>query len=305
MKKVCVVGSINTDMVVRAKTIPRPGETLLGEQFVVVQGGKGANQAVAAARQGADVLFISRVGCDSFAENALRSLQNDGINIEFVKKDERAPTGVALITLSAEGENAIVVAPGANSLVSVEDVTRARELVAASDVVLAQLEVPLAAVEAAFKIARAAGKTTILNPAPAQTLSDELLSQVLILTPNETEVEVLTGIKVTAAESAKAAALSLHARGVKTVIITLGEKGAFVSSEGTSELVPTRRAKVVDTTAAGDVFSGVLAAALAEDLDLLTAVRRACGAASLSVEKLGAQTSIPYADTLKKRDTVP
>jgi ribokinase len=299
MGKVLVVGSFNLDLVVRTEKIPRPGETVLGGGFFTAHGGKGANQAVASARMGAQVSFVARVGKDSAGDAALKSLGEDAIDTRFISRDPKEPTGTAMIILSQEGENCIVVASGANHGLSVECVSSAFEEAAHCDVVLVQLETPLEGVAAMLGHAQALGKITILNPAPARTLPDAVLKSVSILTPNETEAEILTGVRVTDIEQAGKAAAILHARGVGTVIITLGEKGAFVSSLGEkAELIPTQKVTVVDTTAAGDVFSGALAAALSEKKPLAQAVKQALAAASLSVTRLGAQPSIPYWEEL-------
>lgn len=289
------------DLVVRTDKIPKPGETVLGSEFFTAHGGKGANQAVAAARLGSDVTFVCRIGDDTAGASALKSFTDDGINARHVTRDAKEPTGTAMIILSREGQNSIVVAPGANSSLSDECVEAAFDDVRHTDVVLAQLETPLSGVEKVLKHAHQSGKITILNPAPARALPDSLLKSVSILTPNESEAETLTGIAVTDASSAEKAAEALHRRGVATVIITLGEKGAYVShrvlgdsSQNYAKLIPTRKVDVVDTTAAGDVFSGALATALAEKRSLFDAVGFACEAASISVARLGAQPSIPY-----------
>jgi ribokinase len=292
-KPVVVVGSSNTDMIIKLDRIPRPGETILGGEFVTAAGGKGANQAVAAARAGGRVSFIARVGQDVFGDQAVAGFVKDRIDVEHVARDKAAPSGVALIFVARDGENSIAVASGANARLSPADVKKARKLIASAAVLVMQLETPLATVQAAAETAAKAGVSVILNPAPAQPLPDELLRLVSILTPNETEAELLTGIKVDDEVSAGQAADLLLARGVQTVVITLGPRGAFVATEGLRKLIPGFQMQAVDTTAAGDVFNGVLAVALAEGQTLEQAVRFANAAAAISVTRMGAQPSAP------------
>ncbi len=292
-KPIVVVGSSNTDMIIQLDRIPRPGETILGGQFLIAPGGKGANQAVAAARAGGRVSFIARVGQDVFGDQAVAGFVKDRIDVEHVARDKAAPSGVALIFVARDGENSIAVASGANGRLAPADVKKARKLIASAAVVVMQLETPLATVQAAAEIAAKAGVSVILNPAPAQPLPDELLRLVSILTPNETEAELLTGIKIDDMVSAGQAADLLFARGVQKVVITLGQRGAFVATEGLRKLIPGFQMQAVDTTAAGDVFNGVLAVALAEGQTLEQAVRFANAAAAISVTRMGAQPSAP------------
>ena len=292
-RRIVVVGSSNTDLIIKLDRLPRPGETLLGGAFLTAAGGKGANQAVGAARAGGEVTFIARIGPDSFGAQAVAGWVKDGINVDHVARDDTRPSGVAFIFVARRGENMIAVASGANGRLSPGQVKAAGPLFRGARVLLLQLETPLATVSAAAGLAAAAGARVILNPAPARPLPDRLLRRVAILTPNETEAELLTGIKVDSDAAAGRAADRLRARGVQTVIITLGAHGAFVVGGGCRQRVPGFRVKALDTTAAGDIFNGALAVALAEDQPLLGAVRFANAAAALSVTRLGAQPSAP------------
>jgi ribokinase len=297
---IVVVGSSNTDMVIQLDRIPRPGETILGGKFVMAAGGKGANQAVAAARAGGDVTLVARVGKDIFGDEALSGFEKDGICVEHIRRDKESPSGVALIFVAAGGENSIAVASGANSRLSPADVQKARKAISSASMLVMQLETPLATVQAAAEIAAKAEVPIILNPAPACPLPDDLLRLVSILTPNETEAELLTGVKVIDDASAQKAADCLLARGVKTVILTLGVRGALVAGGDFSGLVPGYKVEAVDTTAAGDVFNGALAVALAKQLPMAEAVRFANAAAAISVTRLGAQPSAPKRKEIEK-----
>ncbi len=288
-----VVGSSNTDMILRVARIPGPGETLLGGEFSTAPGGKGANQAVAARRAGGRVTFVARLGSDALGDEALGRFKGEGINVSHVVRDPSRPSGVALIFVGADGENSIGVAGGANNALSPGDVAAARRALARARIVLLQLETPLRTVEAAARLAGRAGAHVILNPAPARPLPDSLLANVSLLTPNESEASLLTGVKVTGVASAGRAARALLGRGAGAVIVTLGAKGALVATREGSRLVRGFKVKAVDTTAAGDVFNGALAVGLAEGLPLLAAVRFAHAAAAISVTRPGAQPSIP------------
>ncbi len=288
-----VVGSSNTDMIIRLPRLPKPGETLLGGEFLTAAGGKGANQAVGAARAGGRVRFIGSVGRDSFGDAALAGLVRLGIDVRNVRRDPKAPSGVALIFVAADGENCIAVAGGANARLTPADVRKAASLIRSAGLLVVQLETPVATVQAAADIAARAGVRVILNPAPAQPLPDALLRKISIITPNETEAEVLTGIAVTDDAAAARACAALRARGVDTAIITLGARGAFVAGPGHATRVPGFKVRPVDTTAAGDMFNGALAVALAEGRSLTDAVRFANAAAALSVTRPGAQPSAP------------
>ncbi|MCW3061738.1 MAG: ribokinase [Capsulimonas sp.] len=290
--RVVVVGSSNIDMVARVARLPGPGETVLSDRFEMVAGGKGANQAVAAARLGAQVTFVARVGADVLGDQAIAGFQADGVDTTYVVQDETAPTGVALIGVdAARGENSIIVAPGANANLSPADVEAAVETIREADILVCQLETPLETVKTALTIARRAGVATVLNPAPAQTLSADLLALVDILTPNETEAALLIGD--THASPQEAARL-LRALAVGRVVITLGAAGALVcDDEGETMILGRRVETVVDTTGAGDCFTGALSVALAEGKDLRQAAEFAGAAAALSVAKPGAQLSMP------------
>ena len=287
--KIVIVGSSNTDMVVATSRLPLPGETVLGRDFVMAAGGKGANQAVAATRLGGDVAFVARLGQDLFGDEAVANFKKEGIDAGCIVRDPQAPSGVALIMVGPEGQNIIAVALGANGYLTVEDVRKAQDLIADARVVLLQLEIPLPTVAEAIRLARAAKCLIVLNPAPAQPLSPDLLRQVDILTPNESEAMSLTGC-----QTPEMAADELLRQGVGTVIVTLGAEGVLVGVEGKPfERLHGFQVHAVDTTAAGDAFNGGLAVALARGELLQAAVRYAQAVAALSVTKRGAQPSLP------------
>jgi ribokinase len=297
--RVVVVGSANTDMVVRVPHLPGPGETLLGGAFSMVPGGKGANQAVAAARLGAVVTFVGCVGADSFGDLTVLNLENEGIDTQFVTRDPDAATGVALITVDEDfGENTIVVAPGANAKLSPPLIDLAAAAIRNADVLICQLEIPMETVQAALQMARSAGVRTILNPAPAQMLPDGLLPLVSVLTPNQTEAAQMLGADYDPA----AAAIHLRQRGAENVVVTLGAAGSrLVSASENTGFPAFPPNEVVDTTAAGDCFTGALAVALGEGQTLEQSVHFANAAASLSVETEGAQPSLPNRLAVNKR----
>jgi ribokinase len=294
MAKILVIGSSNTDMVIKTEKLPAPGETILGGTFLLNPGGKGANQAVSAARLGGKVTFVTKRGNDLFGNQAVGLLMREGIDTQFVVKDSELPSGVALITVDSNGENSIVVAPGSNGNLLQEDIPVKLFETGRFEILLLQLEIPLSTVEYSAITAASNRIKVILNPAPAQKLSDNLLKHTWLITPNETEAEILTGITVSDITTAENAAISFQEKGVKNVIITMGAAGAYVKSESFTGMVPGIKVKAVDTTAAGDVFNGALAVALAEGKDLKEAAAFANKAASISVTRLGAQASAPY-----------
>lgn len=298
-KHMVIVGSCNTDMVVNVDHLPAPGETILGGKFLMNPGGKGANQAVAAARLGGDVYFIAKVGNDLFGKRSIEQYQAESIHTDYIQTDPELPSGVALITVDKKGENVISVASGANGALMPEDIEQARGIIEDSELLLMQLEVPIETVEYAARIADEKGKKVILNPAPAQALSDELLSHVYMIVPNETEAELLTGIKVIDAETAQQAADILSEKGVEVVLITLGSKGAFVKEKDRSYVIPSQKVQAVDTTAAGDTFCGALCVGMSEGMSLEQSVRFANQCAAISVTRMGAQSSVPYRKEIK------
>jgi ribokinase len=297
---IIVVGSVNADLVVKGPRLPGPGETVLGGTFSAAAGGKGANQAVAAARLGGDVTLVAKVGCDAFGDEALVGYRREGLAVDLVEREPNAATGIALILIDNAGENMIAVSSGANALLGVADVERAAGRIAAADVLMLQLEIPLDAVNRAATIASAEGKVVILDPAPAAPLPSELLAQVTYLTPNEHEAEALSGIAVYNEATARRAAEWLRTAGAKNVIITLGAQGALVATDEGMRLIPSHPVNAIDTTAAGDAFNGGLAVALATGLELDAAVRRASLGAALATTRLGAQPSLPTAEEVRR-----
>jgi ribokinase len=292
-KKIYVIGSSNTDMVIKSEKLPAPGETILGGTFLMNAGGKGANQAVAAAKLEAEVVFVSKVGNDVFGKEAVEGFKSVGINTDYVFTDETNPSGVALILVDAKGENSIAVASGANGNLQPEEVAQILPHINEGDIVLLQLETPIPTVEYAIEACHKKGATVILNPAPAQSLNESIFQYLTLITPNETEAEILTGIKVTELESAKKAADALRAKGVSNVIITLGAKGAYFQNTENQLLIPSQKVEAVDSTAAGDVFNGALSVALSENKNYQDAIAFACKAAAISVTRMGAQASAP------------
>ena len=292
---ILVVGSSNTDMMIKTEHLPRPGETVLGGSFFMNPGGKGANQAVAIARLGGQIAFICKTGSDIFGHQSHQLFEEEGIDTSYIFSDAKNPSGVALITVDENAENCIVVASGANANLSPENLTKAEEAIDDAEFVLMQLEIPINTVEFVAETAFGKGKKVILNPAPAQALSKQLLENLYLITPNETEAELISGVKITDEQSTIEAAKKIADMGVDNVIITLGSKGAFVYSSDVSEFVSAVKVKAIDTTAAGDIFNGALVVALAENnRSLIDAVRFACKASAISVTRIGAQSSAPY-----------
>ena len=289
-----VIGSSNTDMVICTGHLPLPGETVIGGTFFMNPGGKGANQAVTVARLGGRVSFICKTGSDIFGHQANQLFNEEGIDTSYVFSDTKNPSGVALITVDTDAENCIVVAPGANAHLTPNDLKRSAEAVEAADIILLQLEIPMQTVEAAAMMAYRLGKKVVLNPAPASKLSAGLLETLYAITPNETEAEAISGIRITDERTAEEAARKIASMGVCNVIITLGAKGALVFDGAHCEIVPAYKTQAVDTTAAGDVFNGALVVALSEGRTLPEAVRFACKASAISVTRVGAQNSVPY-----------
>jgi len=300
--RIVVVGSSNTDMVVKGDRLPSPGETVVGGSFVMAPGGKGANQAVAAARLGADVTLVAKVGTDVFGDQAIAGYRTEGIVTDFILRDPDHHTGVALILVDDKGENLISVASGANHHLGPQDVEKAAERIRTADAVVVQLEIPMDAVACAARLASAVGVPVILDPAPAPAgpLDSDLLRHVAYLKPNESEAERLTGIRVEDEATARRAAERLQAGGVRDTIITLGAKGVFWMGPMGSGFLPGFRVEALDSTAAGDAFSGGLACALARGLPLADAVRYASLVGALSVTRLGAQPSLPTGEDVRR-----
>jgi len=291
---ITVVGSLNMDFVISTEKIPRPGETVLGNSFRRIPGGKGGNQAASAARLGSKVTMIGAVGNDDLGEELIRSLKNDGVKTDYILKKDRISTGIASIVVERSGNNAITVVSGANYALAIEDVERYHFVLEQSKVLLVQLETPLLTIKKALTIARRAECITILNPAPGMKLDKEILSNIDILTPNEIELELLSGCPVNSMDEIQSAGYRLMKKGVRQLIVTLGDRGCVsITPEGMTHY-PARKVKVVDTTSAGDCFNGALAVALSEEMNMEDAITFAVSASALSVTKSGAQTSLPY-----------
>jgi ribokinase len=291
---IVVAGSSNTDMVIKTANIPVPGETVLGGTFFMNAGGKGANQAVAAARLGGNIVFICKTGNDIFGKQAKDAFQKEGIDTSFVTENVSHPSGVALITVDKNGENCIVVAPGSNEFLLPSDINDAAGKISNATVILAQLETPIDTIAYLAEIASKEKKIMVLNPAPAASLSDAMLQKITVITPNQQEAAMLTGKEISDQKSAEAAALLLAGKGVQTVIITMGAQGALLLHKDKFTMIASPQVKAVDTTAAGDVFNGGLVVALAEGMPMEEAVSFACRAAAIAVTRLGAQASAPY-----------
>jgi ribokinase len=304
MTHILVVGSLNMDLVVQMPAIPRPGETLLGGRFATFPGGKGANQAVAAARLGAQVTLVGKVGNDAFGKQLLQVIQAEGIETRYIGIDQNNATGVALITVDTEGRNSISVASGANFTLTVDEVKQAWDEIGLVDMLVMPLETPMDTILTAAKLAKAHGTRVILNPAPAQELEEGLLRSVEVIVPNEIETEHLTGKAIHSQEDALQAGTILLRRGVRSVVLTLGEKGALIL-EGRPDqpehlYLPAYQVQAVDSTAAGDGFVGALATGLGEGLSLHEAAVFATAAAAISVTRSGAQPSLPRRDEVDR-----
>lgn len=297
--KLLVIGSSNMDLVISLPRIPSIGETVLGGKSSMIFGGKGANQAVASIRSGAEVAYIAKVGDDLFGENMKSHFKNEGFRTDLILTDENEPTGIAQIFVSEKGENSIAVAPGANMKLLPEDMHQFHELIINAKVILLQLETPVETVEHIADLAFKNNVKLILNPAPAQKLSPELLKKVWLLTPNETEASLLTGIQVTDAASAELAAHKLLKMGIENIIFTLGENGSLLLNKSGYSHFSAPKVKAVDTTAAGDVFNGCLATAITQDKSLDEAIEFAAAAAAISVTHKGAQPSIPTLEEIE------
>lgn len=296
MSKLVVLGSVNLDHLMQVSHFPRPGETLPIGQYQTVAGGKGANQAVAAARLGADTALIACVGEDGPGRQMTQAFADDGMDVRGVKAMSGHSTGMAMIYVDSKGENNIGIWPGANQALTQDQLPQHQAVIGQAEMLLMQLETPLETIERAAKLARAAGTQVVLNPAPAQPLSVELLGCVDMITPNETEAELLTGIALNNLEDTERAAQALHGFGIKTVLITLGKNGVWVSEQGQGQHVPGFVVEARDTTAAGDTFNGALVTRLLEGSSLSEALPFAQAAAAISVTRMGAQSSIPTRD---------
>ena len=297
---ILVVGSSCTDMVIRLDRLPRVGETVLGGEFASTAGGKGANQAVGAARAGGSVTFVGCIGRDELGDKAVDGLKADGINMDYTVRTESAPSGVALIFVGPDGQNSIAVASGSNGKLTPADLKKSRKAFADATVMLLQLETPLKTVESAAEIASESGARIILNPAPAQSLPPSLLERLFLITPNEMEAELLTGVHVTDIPAAANAAGILMTKGVKNVIITMGSAGAYVATKEINQMVPGFKVNAIDTVAAGDIFNGALAVALAEGKSILDSTRFANAAAAIAVTRHGAQASAPSREEIEQ-----
>lgn len=298
MKKIIVIGSSNVDMVVRTSHLPAPGETILGGEFFMNQGGKGANQAVAIKRLGGNLIFMAKLGNDVLGRQSVGYFKKEGIDTRYIALDEDSASGVALISVDDHAENSIVVASGANMLLNEQDVDKMLEEMCEGDILLMQLEIPLQTVEYAARKAFGKGVKVVLNPAPARSLPKELFRHLYMVTPNCIEAEMLTGIKIANDADVEKVAEEICAMGVKNVIITLGSKGCLIREEGVSYRIDAFKVEPIDTTAAGDTFNGALCVGLSEGMDLKQAAVMASKASSIAVTRMGAQSSIPYREEL-------
>ena len=293
MNKIVVIGSSNVDMIIKSAWLPKPGETVGNGIFAKVNGGKGANQAVAAARGGGNVVFITCLGSDDFAPAMINNFQKDNIDTQFVFVENNVSTGIALILVDNKGENCISVAPGANYFLSLEHISQVETIIKESKIILLQLEIPIDSVLYAIELAHKHGKKVVMNPAPAKKIDDKHMAMIDSLVLNESEAEFLTGLPVTTDTQIREAANALLTKGPKNVVITLGAKGAFVKNSDKDEFLPAFKVEPIDTTAAGDVYCGNLAVELVEGKSIFEAVKFASAASAISVTRLGAQPSAP------------
>ena len=298
MKNICVIGSLNMDLVVNVDTMPKPGQTIIGSNFKEVPGGKGANQAVAMARLNGNVSMIGKVGEDGFGQTLINSLKNDKVDTTYIQTAKGA-TGVALITVDKNAQNSIVVSPGANFEVKEDDIDNNIEAIKNSDIVVLQLETPLNTIKYALNKAKELNKYTILNPAPSVKLDDEIIKNVDLLTPNETELEIISGVSIETEEDIQKAAQIMIEKGVKELIVTLGSKGSLYINKEKSMFKKAYKVEAVDTTAAGDSYTGALAVALSQDKNIEDAMDFASKVGALSVLKEGAQSSLPTLEDVK------
>ena len=298
MKNICVIGSLNMDLVVNVDTMPKPGQTIIVSNFKEVPGGKGANQAVAMARLNGNVSMIGKVGEDGFGQTLINSLKNDKVDTTYIQTSKGA-TGVALITVDKNAQNSIVVSPGANFEVKEDDIDNNIEAIKNSDIVVLQLETPLNTIKYALNKAKELNKYTILNPAPAVKLDDEIIKNVDLLTPNETELEIISGVSIETEEDIQKAAQIMIEKGVKELIVTLGSKGSLYINKEKSMFKKAYKVEAVDTTAAGDSYTGALAVALSQDKNIEDAMDFASKVGALSVLKEGAQSSLPTLEDVK------
>lgn len=299
--KIVVIGSSNTDMVISTEHFPKPGETVMGHDYLSNHGGKGANQAVAAARLGGNIVFIGKVGNDALGESTIQLLKQEGIDVTYLTKTDKQPSGVAFITLDSNGENTIIVNPGANGLLSESDVENAQDVFKEAKIVLMQLETPMPALIRAAELAKRHSAYVVLNPAPmaGKQLPSELLNHVDLLIPNETEAMAISGMNICDDYSASEVMKKIQSIGVKDVIITVGTKGVLANIDNRTVNIPAFKVKAVDTTAAGDTFCGALCVSLGNGMDLEAAIRFANKASSISVTRMGAQLSMPYLEEMK------
>lgn len=298
MKNICVIGSLNMDLVVNVDAMPKPGQTIIGSNFKEVPGGKGANQAVAMARLNGNVSMIGKVGEDGFGQTLINSLKNDKVDTTYIQIT-KGSTGVALITVDKNAQNSIVVSPGANFEVKEEDIDNNIKAIENSDIVVLQLETPLNTIKYALNKAKELNKYTILNPAPAVKLDDEIIKNVDLLTPNETELEIISGVSIETEEDIQKAAQIMIEKGVKELIVTLGSKGSLYINKEKSMFKKAYKVEAVDTTAAGDSYTGALAVALSQDKGIEDAMDFASKVGALSVLKEGAQSSLPTLEDVK------